>query len=59
MEIIPQHNLFYEDDCAISYKSGEWPGIRPSKWRGSKLIMKPIKRGKEISTFESKFSLLH
>ena len=41
MEIIPQHVYTY-DDGLPSYKSGEWPGSRPSHFTGSKLILKPI-----------------
>jgi hypothetical protein len=40
MEIIPQHVYTY--DGVPAYKSGEWPGSKPSHFNGSKLILKPI-----------------
>ena len=41
MEIIPQHTYTYGDGLP-AYKSGEWPGSKPSHFIGSKLILKPI-----------------
>lgn len=52
MEIVPQHVFTYEDGLP-SYKSGEWPLKRPSRWKGSKLILKPIHTSQVLS-FESK-----
>ena len=43
MEIIPQHTYTYGDGLP-AYKSGEWPGSRPSRFVGSKLILKPISK---------------
>jgi hypothetical protein len=43
MEIIPQHTYTYGDGIP-AYKSGEWPGSKPSRFTGSKLILKPIKK---------------
>ena len=42
LEVIPQKNYNYGDGVP-AYKSGEWPGIRPSHWKGSKLILNPIR----------------
>ena len=42
MEVIPQKFYSYGDGVP-AYKSGEWPGIRPSHWKGSRLLLKPIK----------------
>lgn len=50
MEVIPQRVFTYGDGIP-AVKSGEWPGIRPSHWNGSKLILKPLKKNK-ISAFE-------
>lgn len=50
MEVIPQRVFTYGDGIP-AVKSGEWAGIRPSRWKGSKLILKPIKRNK-VSAFE-------
>lgn len=52
MEIVPQHVYVYEDGLP-SYKSGEWPLKKPSRWRGSKLILKPLHTSQVLS-FESK-----
>ena len=41
-EIVPQKNFSYGDGVP-AYKSGEWYGSRPSRFIGSKLILKPIK----------------
>ena len=43
MEIIPQHTYTYGDGLP-AYKSGEWPGSKPSRFTGSKLILKPISK---------------
>ena len=43
MEIIPQHTYTYGDGIP-AYKSGEWPGSKPSRFIGSKLILKPIQK---------------
>ncbi len=43
MEIIPQHTYSYGDGLP-AYKSGEWPGSKPSHFIGSKLILKPISK---------------
>ena len=42
LEVVPQKNYTYNDGVP-AYKSGEWPGIRSSHWKGSKLILKPIR----------------
>lgn len=52
MEVIPQHVYSYEDGLP-AYKSGEWPGSRPSRFTGSKLILKPIKHP------EKEFTICH
>ena len=43
MEIIPQHTYTYGDGVP-AYKSGEWPGSKPSRFFGSKLILKPLSK---------------
>ena len=43
MEIVPQHTYTYGDGIP-AYKSGEWPGSKPSRFFGSKLILKPIQK---------------
>lgn len=53
VEVIPQHTFCYEDGIP-AYKSGEWPGLRPSHFTGSKLILKPISK-----KLPSKFFLAH
>ena len=40
LEIVPQRVYNYGDGVP-AYKSGEWPGIRSSKFNGSKLILRP------------------
>ena len=52
MEIIPQHFYTYGDGVP-AYKSGEWPGSKPSHFVGSKLILRPIKQP------EKNFSIGH
>jgi len=42
VEIIPQKNFSYGDGVP-AYKSGEWPGSKPSRFGGSKLILKQIR----------------
>ena len=42
LEIIPQHTYSYGDGIP-AYQSGEWPGSKSSHFKGSKLILKPIK----------------
>ena len=54
MEIVHQ-NVYTYDDGVPAYKSGEWPGSRPSHFTGSKLILKPIKHlEREFSICNSK-----
>lgn len=43
LEVVPQH-IHVEEGGIPAYKSGEWPGIRPNHFLGSKLILKPIKK---------------
>ena len=52
MEIIPQHVYTYGDGIP-AYKSGEWPGSKPSHFNSSKLILKPI------SYPEKEFTICH
>ena len=42
LEIIPQNTYSYGDGVP-AYQSGEWPGSKSSHFKGSKLILKPIK----------------
>ena len=53
MEIVPQYVYSY-DDGVPAYKSGEWPGSKPNHFKGSKLILKPIK---SIKHLEREFSI--
>ena len=56
MEVIPQR-VFYYEDGVLPYKSGEWPGIKSSRWRGSKLILKPIQKENQVCSLESKLKI--
>ncbi len=54
LEVVPQR--VYKIDGVPAFKSGEWPGIRSSRFPSSKLILKPIRNPKHIER-GSKFKI--